>query len=187
MIRFIDIVLSVLLLIIFSPILLIVFILAIFDTKSPLFFQKRIGQNNNLFSIIKFRTMKTDTLSVGTHMVDPNSITKLGAVLRKTKLDELPQLINVLVGHMSLVGPRPCLPTQEELIVERTSRNVHLYRPGITGLSQINNIDMSTPTKLACFDEKMLNEMGIVNYFKILFRTAFGSGQGDKVKVIHSD
>ena len=90
------------------PVMLVIYIVGLFDNGSPLFFQQRVGKNQKLFTLLKFRTMAIDTGSVGTHLVDAASITKLGHYLRKTKLDELPQLFNVLLGHMSLVGPRPC-------------------------------------------------------------------------------
>ena len=96
--------------------------------------------------------MPVATQSMATHLVGASSVTKLGGFLRKTKLDELPQLINVLFGQMSLVGPRPCLFNQEELISERESRGVLDVRPGITGLAQVNEIDMSTPKLLAEWD-----------------------------------
>jgi len=102
--------------------------------------------------------------------------------LRRTKLDELPQLWNVLKGEMSLVGPRPCLFNQTELISERASRDVFDARPGITGLAQVNNIDMSTPKLLAETDARMLQEMTASAYFKYIFMTVGGKGAGDVVK-----
>ena len=123
--------------------MLFVFILCFLDTRSPIFWQKRLGQDQVPFTLIKFRTMTSDTSSVATHLVNPEKITRLGKFLRKTKLDELPQLWNVLSGKMSLVGPRPGLPSQLELTKERQLRKVFSVRPGITGLSQINEIDMS--------------------------------------------
>lgn len=144
----------------------------IFDGR-PLFFQKRVGKNLKIFKIIKFRTMKINTKSVDTHLVDPDSITKLGFILRKFKIDELPQLINVLKGEMSLVGPRPCLENQKLLIIERKKLNIFSVRPGITGLSQIKSIDMSTPKKLAIMDHKMINNLNLFNYFKYILNTIF--------------
>ncbi len=105
-----------------------------------------------------------------------------GAFLRKTKLDELPQLINVLMGSMSLVGPRPNLFNQTELIEERDKLGVYDVTPGITGLSQINEIDMSTPKKLAEKDAEMIKNYNLSNYFRYIFATVGGKGQGDRVK-----
>jgi len=163
------------------PILLIVTIIGLFDTGSPIFLQKRVGKNKKAFTLIKFRTMSVETKSVASHLANTASITKLGAFLRKTKIDELPQLLNVLKGEMSLVGPRPNLFNQEELIQERDSRGVYDVLPGITGLAQVNNIDMSTPKLLAETDEKMIAALTITDYFKYIIMTATGSGKGDAI------
>ena len=106
----------------------------------------------------------------------------MGHLLRKVRLDELPQLWNVLKGEMSLVGPRPCLFSQEDLISEREKRRVLNARPGITGLAQLNGIDMSTPVLLAETDEKMLATLGVKDYFRFIFMTIVGKGAGDRVK-----
>jgi lipopolysaccharide/colanic/teichoic acid biosynthesis glycosyltransferase len=164
------------------PILILLYIVGLFDTGSALFFQERVGRNLKPFVLVKFRTMKIDTVSVATHLAVSTSVTKFGRFLRKTKLDELPQLWNVLKGEMSLVGPRPCLYNQNELIDFRNQQNVFSVRPGITGLAQVNQIDMSTPELLARTDAKMIKEMSIKNYFKLLFQTVLGKGQGDRVK-----
>ena len=169
-------------LIFLSPIILIVTILGYFDTKSPIFTQKRVGKNKKPFTLVKFRTMRPDAASVATHLADTSAITKLGSFLRKTKLDELPQLWNVLKGEMSLVGPRPCLFNQEELISEREKRGVLEVRPGITGLAQVSEIDMSTPVLLAETDAKMISEMNIKSYFTYILQTVTGKGSGDRVK-----
>ncbi|MCK5819385.1 MAG: sugar transferase [Psychromonas sp.] len=168
-------------LIVTSPILLIVTIIGYFDTKSPIFIQQRVGKNKTPFNLIKFRTMSVDTKSVASHLANTASITKLGGFLRKTKIDELPQLINVLKGEMSFVGPRPNLFNQDELIFERDSRGVYDVLPGITGLAQVNNIDMSTPKLLAETDMKMVKSLTIKDYFKYIIQTATGSGSGDAV------
>lgn len=144
-----------------------------FDTGSPLFFQQRMGRNQRAFTLVKFRTMKVGTLSVATHLAPAASITRLGSFLRKTKLDELPQLWNVLKGDMSLVGPRPNLFNQYELIEQRQLRDVYQGRPGITGLAQVRGIDMSQPEKLAITDAKMLANMNVFNYFKYILQTLF--------------
>ncbi|MGO1296210.1 MAG: sugar transferase, partial [Vibrio sp.] len=107
MIRAIDFLLALIGLCLLWPVLLIICLIGYFDTGSPVFFQQRVGQNQRLFTLIKFRTMPIETQSVATHLVGKSSVTRLGGFLRKTKLDELPQLINVVKGEMSLVGPRP--------------------------------------------------------------------------------
>jgi len=164
------------------PVLLIIFLFGLFDTGSPFFFQERVGRRKEPFRLVKFRTMSKDTASVASHLANSSSITKLGGFLRRTKLDELPQLWNVLMGDMSLVGPRPNLFNQEELIKERDNLGVYSVRPGITGLAQIKNIDMSTPELLAQTDAKMISTMSVANYFKYIFLTVVGRGQGDSVR-----
>lgn len=181
MIRFFDFIFSFVGLLILWPIGLVLFIIGLFDTGAPIFKQERVGKNKQSFRLYKFRTMDVNTKSVATHLANQTSVTKFGAFLRKTKLDELPQLVNVLLGDMSLVGPRPCLFNQEELIYEREKRGVFKALPGITGLAQINEIDMSTPVKLAKIDSEMLEKLSIWDYFKYIFATVTGKGQGDRV------
>ncbi|MGL1088605.1 sugar transferase [Vibrio vulnificus] len=164
------------------PILVVVTVVGLFDTGSPIFVQERVGRNRKPFKLVKFRTMSVDTQSVASHLASTSSITKLGAFLRKTKIDELPQLINVLKGEMSLVGPRPNLFNQEELIKEREALGVYNVLPGITGLAQVQNIDMSTPQLLAKTDREMIDTLTIKNYFKYIIMTVTGSGSGDAVK-----
>jgi len=182
MLRFFDLIFSLMGLIFGFPFFLFIYIWGLFDTGSPVFKQERIGRNKKPFILVKFRTMAVGTVSVASHLASGTSITKMGGVLRKTKLDELPQLWNVLKGDMSFVGPRPCLFNQIELIEARSARRVFDVRPGITGLAQVNSIDMSTPELLAGTDAKMIVEMSIVNYFKYIFQTALGSGAGDRIK-----
>ncbi|PVX50755.1 lipopolysaccharide/colanic/teichoic acid biosynthesis glycosyltransferase [Balneicella halophila] len=182
MIRTFDFIFSFFGLLFLSLLLLILFILGLFDTGSPIFVQERMGKYKKAFKLIKFRTMSIDTQSVASHLASKSSITKFGAFLRRTKLDELPQLVNVLKGDMSLVGPRPNLYNQLELIEERDKRGVYTVLPGITGLSQINEIDMSTPKKLAITDAKMIERYSVKDYFKYIFATVTGRGQGDRVK-----
>ncbi|ELC9572517.1 sugar transferase [Vibrio vulnificus] len=164
------------------PILVVVTVIGLLDTGSPIFVQERVGRNRKPFKLVKFRTMSVDTQSVASHLASTSSITKLGAFLRKTKIDELPQLINVLKGEMSLVGPRPNLFNQEELIKEREALGVYNVLPGITGLAQVQNIDMSTPQLLAKTDREMIDTLTIKNYFKYIIMTVTGSGSGDAVK-----
>ncbi|MEH8021226.1 sugar transferase [Rheinheimera metallidurans] len=164
------------------PVLVILTIIGLFDTGSPIFCQQRVGRNKKPFTLVKFRTMKPDTAHVASHLANASAITPFGGFLRRTKLDELPQLWNVLCGDMSLVGPRPSLFNQQELIAERERLNVLAARPGITGLAQVNDIDMSTPELLAKTDAQMLATLTIANYFKYIFMTVSGKGSGDRVK-----
>lgn len=182
MTRFLDITFAITGLILGFPILLIVYLIGLFDTGSPLFRQERVGKQQKPFTLIKFRTMRPDTASVASHLANQSAITPVGRYLRKTKLDELPQLWNVLTGDMSLVGPRPNLFNQEKLIEERSKRGVYDVAPGITGLAQVNNIDMSTPELLAKTDQKMIQTMSLTHYFRYIIMTATGSGSGDAVK-----
>ena len=181
MIRFFDILFSALGLIVLSPMMLMVWLLGWLDTRAPLFCQQRVGRHHQPFVLVKFRTMRPDTVSVASHLADASAITPLGRFLRRTKLDELPQLWNVLRGEMSLVGPRPNLINQEELINAREALGVYSVPPGITGLAQIKDIDMSTPELLAKTDAEMISNMSIANYFKYIFLTVAGKGQGDRV------
>ncbi len=182
MIRVFDFVFSLLGLVVGFPVLLVLTIIGLFDTGSPIFCQVRVGRHQKPFTLVKFRTMKVDTASVATHLASSASITRFGHFLRKTKLDELPQLWNVLKGEMSLVGPRPGLFNQEELTEERAKRGVFDVRPGITGLAQVNEIDMSTPGLLAETDQKMIQSLTVMDYFKYIFMTVAGKGAGDRVR-----
>jgi O-antigen biosynthesis protein WbqP len=181
LLRFFDFTFALLGLLFGSPVFLAIYVMGLFDTGSPLFWQERVGQNRKLFTLVKFRTMTVGTDSVASHLASAASITKFGRFLRKTKLDELPQLLNVLKGEMSLVGPRPGLFNQDELTKARDAKGVFAVRPGITGLSQVNDIDMSTPELLAETDAKMIKEMSLKNYFKYVFLTVLGAGTGDSI------
>lgn len=164
------------------PILVILTLIGLFDTGSPIFRQVRVGRYKKPFTLVKFRTMRKDTASVASHLASASAITPFGGFLRKTKLDELPQLWNVLWGDMSLVGPRPGLFNQEELTAARDKKGIFNARPGITGLAQVNEIDMSTPELLAETDAKMLQNLTLANYFKYIFMTVAGKGSGDRIK-----
>ena len=181
MIRLLDFIFALLGMVFGFPVLLVLVVIGLFDTGSPIFRQQRVGRNQKPFTLVKFRTMKKDTASVASHLASANAITPFGHFLRRTKLDELPQLWNVLKGEMSLVGPRPCLFNQGELIDERESRGVLSAQPGITGLAQVNDIDMSTPRLLAETDQKMLKNLTVGAYFKYIFMTVAGKGAGDRV------
>lgn len=182
MIRVLDFLFALFGLILGLPLLLLLIVVGLFDTGAPIFRQERVGRDKKPFTLVKFRTMKVDTASVASHLANSASITRFGRFLRRTKLDELPQLWNVLKGEMSLVGPRPCLFSQEELIEEREMRGVLKARPGVTGLAQVNNVDMSTPKELAKMDQQMIKTLSLKNYFIYLFLTATGKGAGDRVR-----
>ena len=155
-------------------------------TGSPgpgIFAQQRVGKSGVPFICYKFRTMKTGTKQAGTHELTADAITGIGAFLRKTKIDELPQVFNILRGELSLVGPRPSLPVQTELIQARKAHEVFRVLPGITGLAQINGVDMSDPERLALLDARYIAQRGLLLDLKIIFATFLGRGQGDKVRL----
>lgn len=180
--RVTDLVLALFGLILTFPLFLVIIGLGLIDTGSPIFIQKRVGRHRQPFNLIKFRTMAVNTQEVASHLVGKSCVTPLGHFLRRSKLDELPQLWNVLKGEMSLVGPRPCLYSQHELIDEREMRGVFEVRPGITGLAQVNEIDMSTPRLLAETDAQMIEGLSLRSYFCYLLQTVSGKGTGDRVK-----
>jgi O-antigen biosynthesis protein WbqP len=183
MLRVFDILLSFFGLLFGAPILLAIYIIGLFDTGAPIFRQARVGRQQKPVIVVKFRSMRPNTASVASHLADASAITPLGSFLRRTKLDELPQLWNVLKGDMSLVGPRPCLFNQTELINERVAHGVFDARPGVTGLAQVSNIDMSTPKLLAETDASMLRNLTLKMYFKYIFMTLVGRGAGDRIKM----
>lgn len=182
MIRCLDIVFSLLGLVLGAPVLLLLLVIGFFDTGSPLFRQERVGRNLKPFTLVKFRTMSVDTASVATHLASASNVTPFGRFLRRTKLDELPQLWNVLKGEMSLVGPRPGLFNQCELTEARSQLGVFDVRPGITGLAQVNGIDMSTPEQLAKVDAEMIRTLNLTGYFRYIVLTVLGKGTGDRIR-----
>jgi len=181
MIRFFDVLFSIFGIIILSPIFVILLIIGYFDTGSPIFCQERMGKNKTPFNLFKFRSMNINAQSLATHLANHSDVTNYGKFIRKTKLDEIPQLFNVLFGDMSFIGPRPNLFNQEELILEREKLGVYNVLPGISGLSQINKINMSTPKLLSETDAKMIKELNTINYFNCIIKTILGKGFGDKV------
>ena len=181
MIRFFDILLSLIGLVLTFPIFITLWFLNLSSEGSVFFFQERVGKDKVIFTLVKFRTMKKGTASKASHLVSSSSITPIGRFLRKVKVDELPQLWNVLTGEMSFVGPRPNLPNQHKLIKARDVLGIYKVKPGITGFSQINGVDMSTPELLAQTDSKMISNMSLANYLKYIFLTATGRGLGDRV------
>lgn len=167
-------------LVVLSPFLLVLAILV--RRSSPggaLFLQKRVGRAEVPFTCIKFRTMAAGTPNVGSHHAAEAWITPIGKTLRAYKLDELPQLWNVLTGDMSLVGPRPCLPSQSDVIAARRSKGVFAIRPGITGLAQMTGIDMSTPEKLADADAQYVRTVSLWRDMGMIFGSLIGKGKGD--------
>lgn len=151
------------------------------DGGAALFRQTRVGSHRVPFVLYKLRTMSIDTGDHASHEVSESKITKVGSFLRKTKLDELPQLFNVIRGDMSLVGPRPCLPSQELLVAERDRLNVFDVRPGITGPAQLSGIDMSMPVELAAVDGVYVGQVKFGSDLGYIVRTALGRGSGDAV------
>lgn len=140
-----------------SPLLLVIWALIVIEGGRPgIFTQERRGHGNTVFNCVKFRTMRNGTGSRGSHLVDSDAVTKVGRILRRLKIDELPQAWNVVRGEMVLIGPRPCLPNQDEVIAARQSRDVVDYSPGLTGWAQVNGVDMSDPEALATYDSQYL-------------------------------
>ena len=140
-------------LIIMLPIMVFASLLIFVEDGLPIFFrQERLGKNKKIFTIYKIRTMKNDAPQLGTHAVSKNFLLEIGKFIRKIKLDEFPQLINVVIGDINLVGPRPGLVTQEILSSERDKKNIFNIKPGVTGLAQILGYDMSDPKKLSEVD-----------------------------------
>lgn len=163
--------------------LLIVALLIRLESKGPvLFIQDRVGRHGATFKCLKFRSMKVGTVQAGTHEVGQDRLTGMGKFIRETKLDEFPQVWNILRGEMSLVGPRPCLPVQEELIAERKKRGVLDVLPGITGYAQVRQIDMSTPELLARTDAEYIALRTLPLDLKIIYQTFLGRGGGDKTR-----
>ena len=180
--RTVDFTAAICLLAILLPFLVLIAVAVKITSQGPaIFVQERIGRNGRVFKCYKIRTMFQGTKVAGTHELSASNVTPLGNFLRRWKLDEAPQLVNVIRGDMSLVGPRPCLPTQHVLISLRESHGISAIPVGITGLSQIRNIDMSNPAKLAISDVEYLNLRSLLLDFKLMIQTARGSGKGDRV------
>ncbi|WP_171903273.1 sugar transferase [Mesorhizobium sp. SEMIA 3007] len=175
--RAFDLVAAVLLLLVTSPVLLLCMLAVRASSPGPVIFsQTRVGRDGVLFRCHKLRTMYQGTPSLPSHEAPANAVTSVGRTLRKFKLDELPQFWNVLRGEMSLVGPRPCLPTQTELIERRRQLGVLAARPGITGMAQIRGIDMSNPQLLAETDAAYLRTASFSLDLRILFGTLYRHG-----------
>ena len=173
--RIVDLFLSVCGLIILSPIFVFIIIWIKLDSKGPVLFkQKRVGIHKTYFNILKFRTMRIDTpKDMPTHLLNnpEHYITRAGKILRKTSLDELPQIINIIKGDMSIVGPRPALWNQYDLIEERDKYGANDIRPGLTGWAQVNGRDeLEIPVK-AALDGEYVQKMGIVMDIKCIMKT----------------
>ena len=180
--RIYDLLISILMAFILSPLIIFIYILCFIESGKPIFVQVRVGKDLRPFHLYKFRTMLINTPSLSSHLINSKSVTKIGKFIRLLKIDELPQLFNVIKGEMSLIGPRPCLYNQEKLVKERKKNNVFSVKPGITGLAQIKGIDMSMPENLAKIDAFMISNLNHKNYFKYLLLTLYGKGFGDKTK-----
>jgi lipopolysaccharide/colanic/teichoic acid biosynthesis glycosyltransferase len=152
------------------------------SSGSGFFEQQRVGRHGQTFTCYKFRTMKVGTLQVGTHEVQPDSVTRLGKFLRRYKLDELPQALNLLKGEMSLVGPRPSLPIQTDVLKKRQFFGVLDMLPGITGLSQVMGVDMSDATRLAETDAIYMQTRSLSLDAKLIWATICGKGMSDRIK-----
>ncbi|UPJ51997.1 sugar transferase [Bradyrhizobium sp. 200] len=171
------------LLILWPFLLLVVVAIRIQSPGRAIFSQVRVGKHGHPFTCYKLRTMHLGTASLPTHQVKASAVTALGEYLRRFKMDELPQLWNVLTGDMSLVGPRPCLPSQTELIAARQQLGVFELRPGITGLAQVKGVDMSDPTRLAEIDARYVRTQSMMGDLKLIWATLRGQGVGiDQVR-----
>lgn len=178
--RAIDIVICLVLLPLALPLCLLLLAMIRLESRGgPLFVQRRVGRWQRPFRMLKLRTMVSDTAHLPSHEVGQDRITRQGVVLRRLKLDELPQLLNVLAGSMSLVGPRPCLFAQTELIEARQARGIFAYRPGVTGPAQLMGVDMSEPERLAEVEADYFHRATLANDFRLMLRTVFGGGSGD--------
>lgn len=159
--------------------LLVALPIALEARASPLFFQTRLGLRERPFQLLKLRTMHVATPSIASHQVGANNILVTGRLLRRLKIDELPQIWNVLNGTMSFVGPRPGLPNQTDLTEARRRHGVFVLVPGITGVAQIKGIDMSTPERLAEVDKSYDRPWSLSRDLRILWATGTGAGSGD--------
>lgn len=180
--RALDLGVALAILLLLFPVFAAIWIAIRLDSSGPaIFAQERVGAARAPFTLYKFRTMKRDTVSAGTHEISASAVTGVGAFLRRTKLDELPQAVNLLCGTMTLVGPRPCLFSQTELVAAREALGVYELKPGITGYAQIREIDMSRPLVLARADYRYKELRSLLLDLRIILATALGRGGGDRV------
>ena len=181
--RAFDLVFSVFIIIFLWWLFFLIWLLIRLETPGPgVIFQKRVGKNGKIFNCIKFRTMQSGVKQAPTHQMSLNDLTNFGRVLRKTKLDELPQIFNIIFNQMSLIGPRPCLDIQHKLISKREEFNILKIKPGITGYAQINKIDMSNTDIITQFDYVYLKTQSIILDCKIIIKTIFGAGNIDNIQ-----
>lgn len=183
--RIIDFILSLITVVILSPFLLLIAILIKLDSKGPILFkQKRIGMHKTHFYMLKFRTMRIDSpKDVPTHLLEnPDQwITRVGKFLRKTSLDELPQLFNIIKGEMSIIGPRPALWNQDDLIAERDKYGANDVRPGLTGWAQVNGRDELPIEVKARYDGEYVQKMSFMFDLKCLLKTVVSVIKGEGV------
>ena len=174
LLRIIDLLLAIAVLPICLVLCFILCLTTIFvDGVNPIFVQVRVGRFKRPFKVFKMRTLCCSTVEMPSHQLSSCMLLKVGKFYRRYKLDELPQILNVIFGEMSFVGPRPCLPTQQELIKLREKAHIFDVRPGITGLSQVSGIDMSEPKELTMMDCKAVQNMNLIMYFELLVATLF--------------
>jgi O-antigen biosynthesis protein WbqP len=177
--RTFDLLAALALLLVCSPFLLVfLIVIRLQNPGSPIFRQQRVGKDGRVFTLFKLRTMYSGTADMPTHQVVASSVTPFGNQLRRFKIDELPQLVNVVAGEMSLVGPRPCLPTQTDLVEARRKLGVLGVLPGITGLAQVNGIDMSDARRLSEIDAQYVRTQSLVGDLKLILATLRGHGVG---------
>jgi lipopolysaccharide/colanic/teichoic acid biosynthesis glycosyltransferase len=182
--RAVDLLVGLLVLVTMGWLIALLIVAVRFDSPGPgIFAQVRVGRFERPFTVYKLRTMTVGTAYAGTHEIGAAAVTRLGRALRKYKIDELPQAWNLVRGDLALVGPRPCLPTQTELVELRRQYGIFDAKPGITGLAQVNDIDMSDPKRLARWDSDYLAQQGLVLDWQILLMTFIGKGRGDRVAV----
>lgn len=181
--RAVDLCLALLGLPLAAPVMLVCMVAIRLTSPGPVILrQTRIGRNEQPFTCLKLRTMYARTRVAPSHETPASAITPLGTWLRPLKLDELPQLLNIIRGEMSFVGPRPCLPTQVELIAARRERGLFVLRPGITGVAQVAGIDMSDPQRLAEADAAYLETRSLLLDLRLILATLTGAGRGDRVR-----
>jgi len=178
-----DIILALLALPVALPVIVLCVAVIRATSHGPAIFrQTRVGLQERPFTCYKLRTMFSDTRDAPSHETSVSAVTPVGKWLRRLKMDELPQLVNIFRGEMSLVGPRPCLPSQAEIIAARRARGIYTIRPGITGRSQVAGIDMSDPERLAESDAEYLRAMSLGTDLRLIARTVLGGGRGDRVR-----
>jgi O-antigen biosynthesis protein WbqP len=170
-------------LVLLAPVVAACALLIRVSSKGPAIFRQwRVGKDERLFTCYKLRTMRCETAHLPTHEMTVAAVTPIGRHLRRLKLDELPQLWNILKGEMSFVGPRPCLPTQQELILARRRLGLAGLMPGITGVSQVAGIDMSDPERLAHSDARYVSKMSFSTDLLLIWQAVAGAGRGDRVR-----